>query len=91
MSLVNSKYQYFSEEIIWGARFSQRAVLYSKAKENIGSMAQRDIDKVIMERNLPVVTVSLVTAGSTWIIVSVNTNIWYPISHRHQTNQELGV
>ena len=46
-------YQYFSNEIIWGARFSQRAVLKRKGNVNIGSFAQSDIDKVIMERNLP--------------------------------------
>ena len=46
-------YQYFSNEIIWGARFSQRAVLKRKGNLNIGSFAQSDIDKVIMERNLP--------------------------------------
>ena len=46
-------YQYFSNEILWGARFSQRAVLKRKGNVNIGSFAQSDIDKVIMERNLP--------------------------------------
>ena len=46
-------YRYFSNEIIWGARFSQRAVLKRKGNLNIGSFAQSDIDKVIMERNLP--------------------------------------
>ena len=53
MSLFNSKYKYFNNEIVWGARFSQRAVLYRKGNVNIGSIGQRDLDKVILERNLP--------------------------------------
>ena len=53
MSLFNSKQQYYRDEIIWGARFSQSSVLYRKGNVNIGSFGQRDIDKVIMERNLP--------------------------------------
>ena len=53
MSLLNFTYQHFSEEIIWGARFSQSAVLYRKGNVNIGSIGQRDLDKVILERNFP--------------------------------------
>ena len=46
-------YQYFSNEIIWGARFTQRVLLKRKRNVNIGSFAQSDIDKVVMERNFP--------------------------------------
>ena len=53
MSLLNFTYQHFSEEIIWGARFSQSAVLYRKGNVNIGSFGQDDINKVILERNPP--------------------------------------
>ena len=53
MSLLNFKYQHFSEEIIWGARFSQSAVLYRKGNVNIGSFGHGDINRVILERNLP--------------------------------------
>ena len=53
MSLLNFKYQHFSEEIIWGARFSQSAVLNRKGNVNIGSFGHGDINRVILERNLP--------------------------------------
>ena len=49
MGLLNFIYQYFSDEILWGARFSQSAVLCLKGNVNIGSFGQSDIDKVILE------------------------------------------
>ena len=52
-SLINHKYRYFSNEIIWGARFSQKAVLSRQGNVNIGSFGQKDMDKVIMEKNFP--------------------------------------
>lgn len=52
-SRILCKTSYISDEIIWGARFSQSAVLVRKGNVNIGSFGQRDLDKVMMERDLP--------------------------------------
>ena len=43
---IYSSTSFVNEDIVWGARFCQEAVLYSLGDRNIASIAQDDIDKI---------------------------------------------
>lgn len=46
---IFSSTSFVNEDIVWGARFCEEAVLYSLGDRNIASIAQDDIDKIIKD------------------------------------------